>query len=399
MKRFFTIFLLVFMVTIHAHAQSSDNKWALGLHGGKNEYNGDLGNAMFDWGRAYYGYVGGSLNRYLNPSFDLGFAGTYGHYGYYEWDENMWGAKMDFSLMLSYKLNNGLILSETSRFSPSLFGGAGVALYHGFTEDSMFGFVDTDESHRIDADGADLIYFLGAGLKYQFTKRFALKLESSYNFTNNDHRDFIVENGNEAYLKHNIGLIFTLGPIKPAGPTAEELAEAQRKAEAERLAAEEARRKAEEEARLAREAEEARLKAEEEARLAEEARKKAEEEARRKAEFATAIQGIENILFVTGEYVIRPEYQVKADKVYQVMRDFPNAKLEVHGHTDHIGQPADNVILGQNRADAVRSYLIAKGIDGSRIVTKNFGETQPTADNNTVEGRRLNRRVEFKLTY
>jgi outer membrane protein OmpA-like peptidoglycan-associated protein len=68
----------------------------------------------------------------------------------------------------------------------------------------------------------------------------------------------------------------------------------------------------------------------------------------------------------------------------------------VEGHTDNTGSDSYNLKLSQQRADAVRQYLLAKGISGTRIEAKGFGEMQPVGDNATAEGRALNRRVVFR---
>ena len=74
-----------------------------------------------------------------------------------------------------------------------------------------------------------------------------------------------------------------------------------------------------------------------------------------------------------------------------------NKKLQValHGHTDNVGNPSDNLILSNNRAKAVFDYLSTKGIEKTRMSFKGFGETKPISSNNTEEGRAKNRRTVF----
>ncbi len=67
------------------------------------------------------------------------------------------------------------------------------------------------------------------------------------------------------------------------------------------------------------------------------------------------------------------------------------------GHTDNFGKTADNLVLSNNRATAVVNYLISKNIASSRLIAKGYGETKPVADNNSDEGRALNRRTEMKV--
>ena len=83
----------------------------------------------------------------------------------------------------------------------------------------------------------------------------------------------------------------------------------------------------------------------------------------------------------------------------EFMKQNPDYKAEIVGHTDSSGITAKNLILSQDRAESVKAALINEGIDGSRITTAGRGELDPVADNRTLEGRKLNRRIEVKLSY
>jgi outer membrane protein OmpA-like peptidoglycan-associated protein len=72
-------------------------------------------------------------------------------------------------------------------------------------------------------------------------------------------------------------------------------------------------------------------------------------------------------------------------------------RIEVGGHTDNVGNDAANQLLSEERANAVRDFLIAHGIEASRVVAKGYGETRPVATNDTDEGRALNRRTEVTV--
>jgi len=81
----------------------------------------------------------------------------------------------------------------------------------------------------------------------------------------------------------------------------------------------------------------------------------------------------------------------------QVLTEHPDMHIVIRGHTDNTGSDAYNLVLSERRAKIVKEYLVANGIDAERIDAKGFGETDPIANNNTLEGRTLNRRIEFKV--
>ncbi len=101
------------------------------------------------------------------------------------------------------------------------------------------------------------------------------------------------------------------------------------------------------------------------------------------------------INFDVNKSVIRPESMGTLNMIAMLMKDNPDIKFEVGGYTDSDGDDASNMILSQQRADAVKTQLVNMGIEGSRLTTKGYGETKPIGDNNTAEGKANNRRVEF----
>jgi len=78
------------------------------------------------------------------------------------------------------------------------------------------------------------------------------------------------------------------------------------------------------------------------------------------------------------------------------MREYPNARFAIEGHTDNVGSKANNQILSESRAYALRQYFVDKGIDPARLTFKGYGETRPRDTNTTPEGRAKNRRVEIR---
>ncbi len=106
---------------------------------------------------------------------------------------------------------------------------------------------------------------------------------------------------------------------------------------------------------------------------------------------------LKNIFFDVNKFDLKPESEAELDKLVQLLNDNPSVKIQIGGHTDNVGKPADNLVLSNNRAKAVIDYLISKGILAIRLSAKGFGETQPVTGNDTEEGRALNRRTEMKV--
>lgn len=106
---------------------------------------------------------------------------------------------------------------------------------------------------------------------------------------------------------------------------------------------------------------------------------------------------LKNIFFDLNKAELKTESQAELDKLVQLLNENPSLRIEISGHTDNIGKPADNLLLSNNRAKAVVNYLISKKIPATRLSAKGYGETKPVADNKTEEGRAQNRRTEVKV--
>lgn len=103
----------------------------------------------------------------------------------------------------------------------------------------------------------------------------------------------------------------------------------------------------------------------------------------------------QQIHFAFNKAVIRPESYPVLDAVVQVLKDNPKMLIEVQGHTDNVGAPSINKPLSQQRADAVRKYLVDHGILSNRLTSVGYGQDQPLVPNTTDRNRALNRRVQF----
>jgi outer membrane protein OmpA-like peptidoglycan-associated protein len=103
--------------------------------------------------------------------------------------------------------------------------------------------------------------------------------------------------------------------------------------------------------------------------------------------------------FENGKDIIKLESFSSLDELAEVLKKKSSWGLQLAGHTDNVGDEQKNLILSKKRAEAVKNYLVSKGIDISRISTLYFGETMPIASNDTPEGRQKNRRVEMKIIF
>ena len=101
------------------------------------------------------------------------------------------------------------------------------------------------------------------------------------------------------------------------------------------------------------------------------------------------------INFDIDKATIKPESMGTLNMIVGVLKDNPDIKFEVDGHTDNSGTAAHNLTLSQQRSDAVKTQLIKMGVDASRLSSKGFGDTKPISDNTSLEGKANNRRVEF----
>lgn len=101
------------------------------------------------------------------------------------------------------------------------------------------------------------------------------------------------------------------------------------------------------------------------------------------------------IRFDTGKSTLKPESMGVINEIYQLMKDNPDLRFSVEGHTDNVGDDNSNMKLSADRAERVKDTLVEMGIDEDRLTSKGWGESMPMDDNNVPEGRANNRRVEF----
>ncbi len=106
---------------------------------------------------------------------------------------------------------------------------------------------------------------------------------------------------------------------------------------------------------------------------------------------------LHNVFFERGKADLLPDSYEELDRVVKLMKQNPEIKIEVSGHTNNIGDMVKLMDLSRRRAEAVKQYLVHHGIAASRIKTVGYGPKKPIASNDTPEGRKKNQRVEFKI--
>ncbi|MCE3296516.1 MAG: OmpA/MotB domain protein [Crocinitomicaceae bacterium] len=113
----------------------------------------------------------------------------------------------------------------------------------------------------------------------------------------------------------------------------------------------------------------------------------------------TMTKAMQGVQFDNGKATLIKKSLPILDEVAKVMLANPSYNLSINGHTDNVGDPAKNLQLSEDRAKAVKAYLMGKGVAENRLSAKGYGDTQPKASNATAKGKAANRRVEFLVSF
>jgi outer membrane protein OmpA-like peptidoglycan-associated protein len=106
---------------------------------------------------------------------------------------------------------------------------------------------------------------------------------------------------------------------------------------------------------------------------------------------------LNNIFFDTDKFEVGEKSTTELDKIGRFLKENPNIRVEISGHTDDQGADAYNQQLSQKRAKAVRDYLVGKGVDITRLKEIGYGAKKPLQPNDSEEHRQVNRRIEFRI--
>jgi len=104
---------------------------------------------------------------------------------------------------------------------------------------------------------------------------------------------------------------------------------------------------------------------------------------------------LNNVYFEQGSFILQKESYPELDKVVTMLKQNPQTKIEIAGHTDNVGDPRLNKALSENRARVILNYFVSKGIDDKRLTFKGYGGAQPVAPNDNEDSKKRNRRVEI----
>ena len=110
------------------------------------------------------------------------------------------------------------------------------------------------------------------------------------------------------------------------------------------------------------------------------------------------IVNMSDVLFDTGKFTLKPTTQVSLAKVSGILMAYPGLKVQVEGYTDSVGSDDFNQKLSENRAGAVKDFLVSQGVSPSNISSAGFGKNDPVADNGSATGRAQNRRVNMVVS-
>ncbi len=366
------------MFATNVMAQNKTENFSIGLQFGTIEYSGEVAKEIFSFDTGIHPSLGINIAKYITPSFDLRGNFRVGMIDGSNETSSFENRLFDINVLLDYKFNNGYILKETSIIAPYIFIGAGDAI-------SMF----TNKTTGIKEQ--PLAYFnipMGAGIKFNVTPKMSISLESHYNYAITDELDGVISNDtkwDDSFLYNSIGFNynFSVGTdtdgdgVKDkddkcpniAGP-----ANGCPDSDGDGVA-------------------------DMDDKCPNIAGPNNGCPAQYFEHVAVMQKAQKGLFFNTGSSVIKDESYVVLDRIVKLLKVSKKLKLDISGHTDNTGGEDINLKISNERAAAAKTYIESKGIDGSRITSKGYGDAKPVADNSTEEGRTQNRRVEFKIKY
>jgi hypothetical protein len=206
MKNLASLFILgIVIISTNSFGQTSEKKNNFSIGGGKEAYNGDLGNAWFKPEEEWYGFVSLRYSHYLNKSFDVTASLTHGDYGHCrESDEerfrddgtevlNMLSRLTSGVLLMKYKIANGYMINENAKFAPYIYLGGGVnnISNHWWKDKNR---VNTGNYGSING---------GLGLSYNFYKNLSFTYNLGFGYYSSDNIDRRIDGSNDMFMQHS----------------------------------------------------------------------------------------------------------------------------------------------------------------------------------------------------
>jgi len=197
MKKLLLVMMLFSYITLNA--QTADKKWNIGLHGGLEQYNGDIGNGFYATDEPAYGFGGVSFSRYMGKHLDLNLMFTKGELGYKK--DSLKFLTGFSTVTFNVRFN---ILGPDFAVRPYIFAGAGALLFANNPT--------VTEKSKIDYAAPSF----GGGLNIRLTPSVMFNIQEHYMYSTGDDKDGKIESKNDAYLLHTVGLTFNFGNKKDA---------------------------------------------------------------------------------------------------------------------------------------------------------------------------------------
>ncbi|MCX6175516.1 MAG: OmpA family protein [Ignavibacteriales bacterium] len=361
-KIYFTIVLLLMVAVDISQAQLATDSWAFGFGFGYPRY---IGVQVTPTHSNYGGYL--SLKRNFSEHFGLRFKGGFSHM------EGTWVNLASATITESTNLISGDLdfmyyLIPCEPVSPYVYGGVG----------GTYRMLTNKATATLDDNATGAEWNFGFGVEWALDRDWKIVTEFGYHSTSNSELDgFYSPNGNDSYWGVNVGLLYLFaqgGPSKLCqlypGITPE----------TKDLTLNDLNK-----------IEEMIVK-----HIPKEITKEVVVEKPMKA-MMTEKWILIGVNFDFDKSTLLPEsYPILYDAAKTLLRN-PDIKVEIQGYCDYIGSVEYNNKLSLRRAETVKMFLVSKGIAANRLTTVGFGKSNPVADNNTANGRAMNRRIEFKV--
>ena len=178
-------------------SQTADKKWSVGLHGGFNQYWGDLGHCFYNFNQPFYGFGGLSVGRYINRWFDASLEADYGSIGHSKFNEEGFNASM-LNANLNFRFK--FLGKDEAKFVPYIFVGLGYMNFNDKRSDNSWNNFALPTA--------------GIGVQYHVTPSIAIQIQGKYIYSNYDKVDYAQGKADDSYLQHSIGVVFNFGKMK-----------------------------------------------------------------------------------------------------------------------------------------------------------------------------------------